>query len=86
MVVKIPASFKELRFLQLLTLFTIFFLIISPILSGPDDGYFFHRLPAHLKAAGQGEELRGLLLNYHWLKAKLAATEVNLEDLDRTWR
>lgn len=32
MVLKIPASFKELRFLQL-TLYTIFFLIISPVLS-----------------------------------------------------
>ena len=44
--------------------------------SGPDDGYFFQRLPAHLLAAGHEEELRAQLLDYHWLRAKLAATDV----------
>ena len=44
--------------------------------SGPDDGYFFRHLPMHLEQAGRGDELRDLLLDYHWIKAKLAATDV----------
>ena len=43
---------------------------------GPDDGYFFQRLPAHLMAAGREGELRDLLLDYRWLRAKLAAVDV----------
>ncbi|HYN38981.1 MAG TPA: NB-ARC domain-containing protein, partial [Rhodospirillales bacterium] len=44
--------------------------------SGPDDGYFFRHLPYHLAAAGREDELRDLLLDYRWIKAKLKATDV----------
>jgi WD40 repeat protein len=52
--------------------------------SGPDDGYFFPRLPYHLLAAGRENELRRLLLDYPWLRAKLAAAGVGalLPDYD----
>ena len=43
--------------------------------SGPDDGYFFERLPYHLAQAGRHPELRQLLLNWDWLQAKLRATD-----------
>jgi WD40 repeat protein len=43
--------------------------------TGPNDGYFFQRLPWHLAQAGHHEELRDLLLQYEWIKAKLAATD-----------
>jgi NB-ARC domain/TIR domain/APAF-1 helical domain/WD domain, G-beta repeat len=39
--------------------------------SGPDDGYFFQYLPWHLREAGQAEELKALLFDYRWLRAKL---------------
>jgi hypothetical protein len=35
--------------------------------------YFLAHLPRHLAEAGRGEDLRGLLLDYDWLQAKLAA-------------
>jgi hypothetical protein len=44
--------------------------------SGPNDGYVFQYLPLHLAQAGRREELRDLLLDYPWLKAKLAATDI----------
>jgi WD40 repeat protein len=44
--------------------------------TGPNDGYFFQRLSYHLQAAGREEELRHLLLNFYWLRAKLAAVDV----------
>jgi WD40 repeat protein len=44
--------------------------------SGPNDGYFFQHLPWHLEQAGRRDQLRGLLLDYAWIKAKLAATDV----------
>ena len=44
--------------------------------SGPDDGYFFQHLPYHLSEAGLRDELRGLLLDFDWLEAKLRATDV----------
>jgi hypothetical protein len=43
---------------------------------GPDDGYFFQRLPHHLVAARRADELRNLLLDFRWLEAKLEATDV----------
>ena len=43
---------------------------------GPNDGYFFQHLARHLKEAGQIDELRNLLLDFDWIKAKLAATDV----------
>jgi WD40 repeat protein len=44
--------------------------------SGPSDGYFFESLAHHLVEAGWGDELRALLLDFDWLRAKLAATGV----------
>ncbi|HEX8199143.1 MAG TPA: NB-ARC domain-containing protein [Isosphaeraceae bacterium] len=44
--------------------------------SGPDDGYFFQHLAAHLVTSNRGDELRGLLLDCQWLEAKLKATDV----------
>jgi WD40 repeat protein len=41
--------------------------------SGPDDGYFFHRLPYHLLEAGRASELHQILLDFDWLQAKLIA-------------
>jgi WD40 repeat protein len=49
--------------------------------TGPDDGYFFERLPYHLAQAGRPAELRGLLLDYRWLEAKLKAVEANTQAL-----
>ena len=43
---------------------------------GPDDGYFFQHLPYHLREAGRGEEILGMLLDCEWLEAKLRATDV----------
>jgi WD40 repeat protein len=40
---------------------------------GPDDGWFFQRLPAHFVPAGRADELRSLLLDYRWMRAKLLA-------------
>ena len=42
--------------------------------AGPDDGYFFQRLPHHLAQAGRADDLRELLLDYRWIRAKLEAT------------
>jgi len=42
--------------------------------AGPNDGYFFERLTWHLARAGRVDELRSLLLNYRWLRAKLDAS------------
>ncbi|MBI4752508.1 MAG: hypothetical protein HY774_28790, partial [Acidobacteria bacterium] len=39
--------------------------------TGPNDGYFFERLPSHLAQAGLKEELRNLLFDYRWMEAKL---------------
>ena len=41
--------------------------------TGPNDGYFFERLPWHLARAQRAGELRNLLLDYRWLRAKLVA-------------
>ncbi|MBD2103118.1 hypothetical protein [Leptolyngbya sp. FACHB-261] len=42
--------------------------------SGPNDGYFFEHLAAHLKAAGRNEELYRLLTeSADWMEAKLVA-------------
>lgn len=50
----------------------------------PDD-YAWHYVGYHLEEAGQSEILRGLLLDYGWVSAKLAATDVPslLSDYDR---
>jgi WD40 repeat protein len=44
---------------------------------GADDGYFFQRLPWHLVEGGQKDALRELLLDFHWIERKLAATHIN---------
>jgi WD40 repeat protein len=45
--------------------------------SGPNDGYYFQQLAYHFAGAKREPELQELLLNFDWLQAKLAATEVN---------
>ncbi len=44
--------------------------------SGPDDGYFFQHLPHHLAQADRGDELRALLTDAMWIRAKLKAAGV----------
>jgi WD40 repeat protein len=44
---------------------------------GPDDGYFFQRLPYHLAQAGRTDELKSTLFDYRWLRRKLQALESN---------
>ncbi len=53
---------------------------------GPDDGYFFTHLPHHLREAGRVDALDALLVDYRWLKAKLAATDIRalLDDYARS--
>ncbi len=41
--------------------------------AGPDDGYYFQRLPWHLAQAGEAGALRDLLFDFRWLSAKLGA-------------
>jgi WD40 repeat protein len=50
----------------------------------PAEPYLWRHLAYHLAEAGAGAELRSLLLDYAWLEAKLAATDVNalLADYD----
>lgn len=43
--------------------------------NGPNDGYFFENITAHLAVADEGE-LRQLLTSYLWLKTKLVTTSV----------
>lgn len=45
-------------------------------ISGPDDGYFFQHLGAHLAGAGQLEELQDLLLQFDWLYKYLTCTNL----------
>ena len=45
--------------------------------SGPNDGYYFERLPEHLTEADRVDELRDLLLDFSWIRSKLAHTDVN---------
>jgi WD40 repeat protein len=44
--------------------------------SGPNDGYYFEHLAYHLKEANKPSHLKNLLLNYHWLQAKLQHTDI----------
>lgn len=46
--------------------------------SGPNDGYFFERLPDHLAKAGRDQERRELLLSFPWVQAKLEATNIQI--------
>ncbi len=52
--------------------------------TGPNDGYYFHRLVYHLAEAGREEELTDLLLDFDWLQTKLRKIDVNalLTDYD----
>jgi WD40 repeat protein len=45
--------------------------------TGPNDGYFFERLPWHLKAARRTAELKELLCQFKWLNKKLEITDPN---------
>jgi len=40
--------------------------------AGPDDGYFFDNITYHMAQANRAQELNRLLLDYDWLRAKLA--------------
>ncbi|HYW44234.1 MAG TPA: NB-ARC domain-containing protein [Bryobacteraceae bacterium] len=44
--------------------------------SGPDDGYFFTWLTYHLSRVGRTDELRELLLDPAWMRARLARKEI----------
>src|SRR5262249_61877820 len=44
--------------------------------SGPKDGYFFEHLAYHLVQAERRKDLRSLLLDCGWMRAKLMATEI----------
>ncbi len=44
--------------------------------SGPNDGYYFQRLPHHLVRADREAELEALLLDFQWLQAKLETAGV----------
>jgi WD40 repeat protein len=48
----------------------------GPWHSVPDDGYLYRHLSYHLPEAGRKEELRRLLFDFHWLLAKLEATDI----------
>jgi hypothetical protein len=39
---------------------------------GPNDGYFFENIAYHMAQTRRSEELRRLLLDYDWLRAKIA--------------
>ena len=43
--------------------------------SGPNDGYFFQYLAYHLSEAGRLEDLKSLLFDFNWIRAKLKACE-----------
>ncbi len=45
--------------------------------SGPDDGYFFQHLVAHLVGANRQDQASKLLTDLDWMRAKLSATDVN---------
>ena len=53
--------------------------------SGPNDGYFFQQVSYHLREAKRESELQDLLVGFDWLRAKLAATDVQqlLNDFER---
>jgi len=44
--------------------------------TGPDDGYFFQHLAYHLLQAGKEDDLRALLLDFNWMRARLLVTDV----------
>lgn len=43
---------------------------------GPNDGYFFENIAYHMAGANRARELNGLLLDYDWLRAKLAVSGI----------
>ena len=44
--------------------------------TGPNDGYFFQHLCYHLAEAGRNEELENLMLDPHWVRARLKASNI----------
>jgi WD40 repeat protein len=52
--------------------------------NGPDDAYFFQHLAYHLSQAGRLDALRRLLMDFTWLRARLAATNIQglIKDYD----
>ena len=51
----------------------------------PNDGYLFENLAYHLNKSGRCKELRSLLLDYSWLRAKIEATDVHALLIDFSW-
>ncbi len=58
----------------------------QPWWSVPDDGYFYRHAAHHFVGGNRREDLERLLLDFRWLRAKLAATEpvALIDDFDRT--
>jgi WD40 repeat protein len=52
--------------------------------NGPDDAYYFQHLAYHLSQAGRLDALRRLLMDFTWLRARLAATDIQglIKDYD----
>lgn len=44
--------------------------------NGPNDGYFFENIAYHMAQANRARELHRLLLDYDWLRAKLAVAGI----------
>ncbi len=44
--------------------------------AGPNDGYFFENVAYHMAQANRAQELDRLLLDYDWLRAKLAVAGI----------
>ncbi|MHC4674752.1 MAG: hypothetical protein ACYTBZ_19890 [Planctomycetota bacterium] len=44
--------------------------------NGPHDEYSLENQAYHLVQAGKQQELRQLLMNFHWIQARLNATDV----------
>ena len=53
--------------------------------TGSNDSYFFEHLAFHMVRAGRHSELQTLLLDFRWIYAKLAATDINLLLADYKW-
>jgi len=52
--------------------------------TGPDDGYYFQNLAWHMVKADRRDQLKKLLFDYRWIKARLLATNIRalLADYD----
>ncbi len=80
--VYLRAQTKDLRALHQVLIDSYAALCPEGWASGPDDGYYFRRLPYHLAQVGRKQELRALLLDFSWLQNKLRTTSVTALILD----